>query len=116
MPMQEGAARSTSTSTERSPAESRLGMSVAMVTPDLASQYGLDEGTGGLVVTSVDPLGPTGRKGIAPGMRLLEVAGHHVETQRQLADALEGEQSGHAITLRLADASGRRRLVNVRLQ
>jgi serine protease Do len=116
MPMRESAARSTSTSNERSPAESRLGMSVTTLTPRIAAQFGLDEGTTGLVVTSVDPLGPTGRKGIAPGMRLLEVAGHPVETQRQLDDALEGQEPGRAVTLRLADASGRRRLVNVRVE
>jgi len=116
MPMHQGAVRSTSASGARTPAESRLGLSVAALTPELAARFGLDQGETGLVVTSVDPLGPTGRKGVVPGMRLLEVAGHQVATERQLADALEGQESGRAITLRLTDGSGRRRLVNVRVQ
>jgi serine protease Do len=116
MPM---TATATATPTEkgaRSPSESRLGMTVAPLTPEVASGYGYDQNATGLVVTGVDPLGPSGRKGITPGLRLLEVNGHSVKTVDELASALKGVDSGKAITLRLTDPDNQGRIVNVRVQ
>jgi serine protease Do len=116
MPMRNDKPVAATASADRSPAESRLGLSVMPLNGDLAGRFGFDADTHGLVVTAVDPLGPAGRKGVGPGMRLMEVAGHRVTNERELAQALEGQDAGHAITLLLQDAQGRSRLVNVRLQ
>jgi len=116
MPMRNDKPVTSAASSDRSPAESRLGLSVAPLTGDLAGRFGFDADTHGLVVTAVDPLGPAGRKGVGPGMRLMEVAGHRVMNERELDQALDGQDAGHAITLLLQDAQGRSRLVNVRLQ
>jgi serine protease Do len=116
MPMPASAAAKPSTSAGRTASESRLGLTVAPFTPEVARGFGFDEGVSGLVVTSVDPLGPSGRKGITPGLRLLEANGHHVSTVAELSAALEHVPAGTAITLRLSDRGGRRQLVNVRVQ
>jgi serine protease Do len=116
MPMQQEVAKSTSSSRELTPSESRLGLAVEPLNRDLAAHFGLDEDAGGLVVTSVEPLGPAGRKGVAPGMRLTEVAGQRVTNTRELDEVLGQHEAGRAITLHLLDRNGRSRLVNVRLK
>ncbi len=116
MPMQASRSEQPTSNADRTPSESRLGMSVTPLTPEVANGYGYDEDASGLVVTAVDPLGPAGRKGITPGLQLLEVHGDHVSTMRELASALKDVESGTAITLRLTDPSGRGRIVNVRVQ
>jgi serine protease Do len=115
MPLREGAAAPHAARDERSSGETRLGLRAAALTPVLARQYGFDPSTQGLVVTQVDPLGPSGEKGVAPGLRLLEVDGHAVGSSRELDEAMRAVSPGKAITLRLIDRAGQRRLVNVRV-
>jgi serine protease Do len=45
----------------------RLGVTVAPLTPEIVRQFGLPEGTEGLVVTEVEPGGPAGSAGLQPG-------------------------------------------------
>ena len=116
MPLQSAATPTAVARRARSSAETRLGMTVAPLTPELAARYGYDDSAAGLVVTATEPLGPVGRKSVVSGMRLLEVDGHHVSNLRDLSSALEGVESGKAITLKLSDSAGHRRLVNVRVQ
>jgi serine protease Do len=40
---------------------------VAPLTPEIVRQFGLPEGTEGLVVTEVEPGGPAGSAGLQPG-------------------------------------------------
>jgi serine protease Do len=52
--------------------QSRLGLSLQPLTPDIARQLGLRGVSSGLLVREVDPSGPAGEAGIAPGDVILE--------------------------------------------
>jgi S1-C subfamily serine protease len=79
--------------------ESRYGMAVAPITPDVAEQMGLDPSARGLVVTAVDPDGPAAEAGVRPGDVVKSVNGRGVTTAPALTDALAARTDKPALIL-----------------
>jgi serine protease Do len=66
-----------------------LGLSVEKLTPDLAANAGLPEGTTGVVVTSVDPKGGAADKGLHEGDVIVAVNQTPVESANDVTAAIE---------------------------
>jgi serine protease Do len=107
-------ARSPTTPT-RSDSEALLGMSIADLKPELASDLGI-RASGGVVVTEVIPWSSAMRKGIAPGMVITEVDHTPIRSARGFRQALSGLKGGHVVTLKLATPGGDDRIVNLRAE
>ncbi len=67
----------------------KLGIGVAPLTPELASQLGLRSGTQGLVVSSVDPSGPAAQAGLREGDVIQEVNRQPVRSTDDLRNAVQ---------------------------
>jgi S1-C subfamily serine protease len=59
--------------------------------------------------------GAAGRRGVAPGLKLLEVNGQPIETESDLQAVLEDAAAGEVVSLLLADPRGGSRIVNIRI-
>ena len=53
--------------------ERKLGLTVQEVTPQIAESLGLEEGTGGVIVTAIEPGGPGNEAGFRPRDVILEI-------------------------------------------
>jgi serine protease Do len=89
-----------------------LGVSVAPLTPELASRLGLPKDAAGLVVEDVDPDGRAADAGIEPGDIIQSVNRHSVKTVDELRDAVT--QSRDKPVLMLITRQGRSVFVTVR--
>lgn len=67
----------------------KLGLDLKPVTPDEARKLQLPEGTGGLLVTDIDPNGAAAAEGVAPGDVILKVNRQPVQTLDEMQSALE---------------------------
>ncbi|MGB7211125.1 MAG: Do family serine endopeptidase [Gemmatimonadales bacterium] len=97
-----------------------LGISVRPLTPELADQYQLTDPIQGLVVTDVDPNGPSAQYLLdesAGGPDIITaVEGKPVKTETDLRNALKSAGSGSIVTLDLYNArTGARRLTRIKL-
>jgi S1-C subfamily serine protease len=92
----------------------KLGIEVAELSRELANQYQYEE-AGGIVITDVRMGGAAGRRGVAPGLKLLEVNGEPIETESDLQAVLEDAAAGEVVSLLLADPRGGSRIVNIRI-
>ena len=92
----------------------KLGIEVAELTEGLANQYQYEE-PGGIVITDVRAGGAAGRRGVAPGLKLLEVNGQPIENESDLQQVLEDAEPGEVVSLLLADPRGGSRIVNIRI-
>ena len=95
-------------------AEEKLGIQVMDLTGDVAAQLQFEDPTG-VIVEDVERLGPAGRRGIVPGMKILEINREPVETADDVKDVLEGVAPGDIVTLRVQRATGQAQIVNVRV-
>ena len=95
-------------------AEEKLGIQVMDLTPDVAGQLQFEDPTG-VIVEDVERLGPAGRRGIIPGMKILEINRESVETADDVKDILEDVAPGDIVTLRVQRATGQPQIVNVRV-
>lgn len=82
----------------------RLGITVAPLTPDLASQLGIRRGTEGLVVQSVDPAGPAAQAGLQSGDVIQQVNRQPVRNPDDMRRALQ--RSGGSAPLLLINRGG----------
>ncbi len=77
-----------------------VGMTVATVTPELATKHGLDydEVKGQVMVTEVDPMGEAGALRLTPGDLILSVQGKKLTSPAALKQALQprGPAAGSA--------------------
>ena len=89
-----------------------LGVSVAPLTPELASRLGAPKDAAGLVVEDVDPEGRAADAGIEPGDIIQSVNRHSVKTVDELRDAVS--QSRDKPVLMLITRQGRSVFVTVR--
>ena len=89
-----------------------LGVSVAPLTPELASRLGAPKDAAGLVVEDVDPEGRAADAGIEPGDIIQSVNRHSVKTVDELRDAVT--QSRDKPVLMLITRQGRSVFVTVR--
>ncbi len=90
-----------------------LGMTVAILTPSLAKQYGWDEEKDlegvSLVVTEVEPLGEAAAGlGIHEGDLILSVQGRSVKSPDALVKALSDEALSDGVRLRIRDQESKR--------
>ncbi len=68
---------------------SRLGVTVAPLTPELAQQLGVRPGTRGVLVEQVDPAGPAGQAGVQAGDLIQQVNRQDVRTPDDMRKALQ---------------------------
>ncbi len=69
-------------------------MSIEGLNPNRARRLNLPAGTGGALVSDVDPTGAAARGGIVPGDVITEVNGQKVATVDQVTKALQGVADG----------------------
>jgi serine protease Do len=93
-----------------------LGLTVASIDARLREQYELDNETKGVVVTEVDPAGPSAAKGIREGDVIVEVSQNEVNTPAELAERIkEAREAGRRLVLLLIEGEGGLRFVTVRI-
>ena len=90
------------------PQSLQLGMTVRTMTPQLASQFGLDENLRGVVVTDVDPMGAAARAGIALKDVILSVQGQPVEDVEGFRNALKAHDLDKGVRLSVRSGANRR--------
>jgi len=85
-----------------SPKESstKLGFSVANITPQMAEKYKLEEGTEGVVVTKAAPGSTATRAGIQVGQVIFHVNGKPVQTVEEFDAGTKDLKSGDTLSLR----------------
>ena len=87
--------------------EKAVGISVIPLTPTIASQLGLDQGTRGLVVTQVDPSSDAAQSGLDRGMVIVAANGQPVATAAQLEAVIKAAQAaGRTAVLLRVQARG----------
>ncbi|WP_246082634.1 Do family serine endopeptidase [Rubellimicrobium rubrum] len=69
-----------------------LGLTLSVPTPELMTQFGLEEGTQGLVVTEVDPASDAAEKGILPGDVITEAGQAPVTSAEDFTTAVEAAE------------------------
>jgi serine protease Do len=77
----------------------KLGLSLQPLTPQIARQFGIDEGTKGMLVTNVDEGGVGSDAGINRGDVLLEINRRPVSSVEDVQSALESSASGKPVLL-----------------
>jgi len=94
------------------PAESLkdLGLSVQALTDDIAERYGYQDLTG-VVVTSVEPGSEAARKGIKPGMLIMEVNRKPIKNIKEFNKAISRAAKGMPILFLITDGQHARFLV-----
>jgi len=93
-----------------------LGLSVANLTPDLRTKFGLSEDATGAVVTSVDAGGPAADKGMHAGDVIVEVTQVEVKSAADVAAQVDAAQkSGVKSVLLLVDRQGDLRFYALKL-
>ncbi|MDA7599386.1 PDZ domain-containing protein, partial [Alphaproteobacteria bacterium] len=91
-----------------------LGFSVENITAELAAEYGLEDGTTGVVVTEVIPGSPALDKGLSEGDIIRRFGQRRVEGAGELATAIQqAEESGRSGILILVEREGRERFVQI---
>jgi serine protease Do len=94
-----------------------LGMTLTVVTDEMAAQMGLPEGTTGLVVTAIDEAGDAFGKGIRAGDVITEAGQQKVATLKDLTARIEeAKEAGRKSLLLLIRREGDPRFVAVSLE
>ncbi|WP_246054854.1 Do family serine endopeptidase [Paracoccus gahaiensis] len=90
------------------PAETDLlGMSVTVMTPEMAAELGAAPNARGLVITDVDPEGPAADKGLSPGDIITDVNQQAVASVSDLRDRItEAREAGRQSVLMLIRRGG----------
>ncbi|ODT57950.1 MAG: serine protease [Paracoccus sp. SCN 68-21] len=84
-----------------------LGMSVTVLTPEMATELGAPRDARGLVITGVDPEGPAAEKGLAAGDIITDVNQQTVATLSDLTDRIEeAREAGRRSVLMLIRRGG----------
>jgi serine protease Do len=87
--------------------DKNIGMNLQALTSALARRYGLRT-TEGLVITDVTPYSEADRRGLQPGMIILEVNRQKVTSVKQFEDILKKTESGDEILLLVRSESDNR--------
>ena len=95
--------------------EDLLGLSIAPLTDELRSQYGIGKSVEGVVITEVKPDSPAAQKNVKPGDVIVEVTQEKVQQPQDVkARLLAVRKSGRKqILFLLSDAKGELRFVAV---
>lgn len=93
---------------------STIGLEIVGLSDELREQFGIDEATKGVVVTSVDETSEAYEKGLREGDVIAEVAQEAVTTPRDVVDRLEAaKDAGRTSILLLVRRAGQPRFVAV---
>ncbi len=95
--------------------EELLGLSLAPLTDELRSQYGIGQTIEGVIITEVKPDSPAAQKDVKPGDVIVEVTQEKVKLPSDVLARLEAvKKSGRrTVLLLLSDAKGELRFVAV---
>src|SRR5262249_33594362 len=85
------------------PKSAKLGVQVQPLTPDLAQQLGVPDGTHGLAVMGVQPGSPAERAGVREGDLIVSVDGQSVNSVADLRSALAKDKSSVRLRVRRGD-------------
>lgn len=98
---------------ETEPGENgKLGLSLQPISPALARQFNIPDGTEGLIVTSVDPDGPAASSGLERGDAILEINRTAVKSIDDVQAAIE--RSGSRPVLLLVSRGGQASFITIR--
>ena len=87
--------------------QSRLGIAMSQITPQLRNHYHLDKDVQGVLVTDVDDDGPAGMQNIEAGDVIVEVAQDAVKTPAEVAAKLDAAvKSARSMVLLLVSRDG----------
>ena len=93
-----------------------LGMTLALITPELRKRFDLAEESEGVVVTEIDGEGAAADKGIRPGDIIVEVGQEEVTTPGQVAEKIKAvEKNDRKSVLLLLQRAGDLRFVAIRV-
>ncbi len=97
-------------SVETSPDLPRLGLSLAPAGRDGSGRMRGSNGSGGVVVTDVDPSGLAGQRGIRPGDIIIDVAGRSVSSIADVTTALAAAKADgrRSVLIRVRTGEGQR--------
>lgn len=86
----------------------QMGLTVATLTPELASRLGYDRNIKGVVVTKIAPDSEAADKGLRPGMVIRQVGDQDVTTSEQFASAISkvDRKSGVRLYVEVPDGGG----------
>ena len=95
-----------------------IGLSLAPITDELRTKYGLAKAKSGLVVLEVDPASPAAEKGIKVGDVVVEAAQQSVSTIDDLNGSIQRMRDANrkAVLLRIEDGKGDTRFVALSIQ
>ncbi|MFN8645696.1 MAG: Do family serine endopeptidase [Gemmatimonadales bacterium] len=107
--------------TEESVSFDELGISVQALTPQIAQQFELDRETRGVIVTEVDPNGPSYEQLFTPADNgpdiITAIEGKSVRTEADLRAAIRDAGKGAIVTLKVYNVRlERSRILRIRLQ
>ena len=107
--------------TDESTAFDELGISVQALTPQVAQQFELDRETRGVIVTEVDPNGPSYEQLFTPADNgpdiITAIEGKSVRTEADLKAAIRDAGKGAIVTLKVYNVRlERSRILRIRLQ
>ncbi len=89
----------------------RFGLTVSMLTPELAATYGYKDGARGVVITKVVPDSSAAEQGLTAGTLITQIQRKDVATAAQFAEALTAKDAAAGVRLRVTDKEGGRRFV-----
>jgi len=95
--------------------ENLLGLTIAPLTDELRSKYGIGDKIDGVIITDVKPDSPAAKKNVKPGDVIVEVTQEEVHQPQDVISRLEAvKRSGRGrVLLLLSDAKGELRFVAV---
>ena len=93
---------------------SLLGMEVQDMDVTAAKKVGFDRAENA-VISSVDPFGAAGRRGLRPGLRVTAIDGKPIARAADVKVRLAAAKPGGIVSLQVEDAAGAHRIVNVRV-
>ncbi len=80
------------------------GLAVQSLTPEIASQLGLDSEAAGVVVSAVEPEGPAARAGLRRGDLIVEVNRHPVDDVAAFRRRIGEKEAGALLVVRRGDS------------
>jgi S1-C subfamily serine protease len=93
--------------------DSRIGLKIRTLTPELRKQNNLPEATKGAVVTAVTAGSPAQEKGIVAGDVIVEAGGKKVATARAVAKRIAAGSASGSVSFKVMNSKGEHRDVTV---
>ena len=89
-------------------------MELSPITPELRSQFEINEKTKGVVITKVDDGSPAAERGLRPGEVIVEINQEQVTNPQQVANKVkEAKTQGRRGVLVMVDRQGEQRFVGL---